>query len=703
MLLRHRFLLFLLFLAFLGFQIFLSPSRSQGANQSVLLDGTSAYVDVPYNANLNITGALTLEAWVKTSSTAYQHVLERGDWWQNQMSYDLTLSESKVRLDIMQSNGTYATVIGNTAMSLNAWHHIAGVYDGTQMRVYLDGVLNGTAAATMAPGNNTTGFRIGKSSFLYYPNYFNGRIDEVRVSNAAVYSSNFTPSAHLNVTASTKGLWKFDGQTANDWSNSGANGTLQGSATYSTDVPVGANTAPTISLNDPQNNTSFAAGANVVIDASASDSDGTIAQVEFFQGSTLLGSDSTAPYNFVWNNVAAGSYAISARATDDLGATTSTTPITITVTQAGGDRSLLFNGTSAYVDVPYNANLNITSALTLEAWVKTSSTAYQHVMERGDWWQNQMSYDLTLSESKVRLDIMQSNGTYATVIGNTAMSLNAWHHIAGVYDGTQMRVYLDGVLNGTAAATMAPGNNTTGFRIGKSSFLYYPNYFNGRIDEVRVSNAAIYSSNFTPSAHLNVTASTKGLWKFDGQTANDWSNSGANGSLQGSATYSTDVPVGANTAPTISLNDPQNNTSFAAGANVVIDASASDSDGTIAQVEFFQGSTLLGSDSTAPYNFVWNNVAAGSYAISARATDDLGATTSTTPITITVTQAGGDRSLLFNGTSAYVDVPYNANLNITSALTLEAWVKTSSTAYQHVMERGDWWQNQMSYDLTLSE
>ena len=56
-------------------------SQSQGSNHSLFLNGTSSYVDVPYNANLNITGALTMEAWVKTSSTAYQQVLERGDWW----------------------------------------------------------------------------------------------------------------------------------------------------------------------------------------------------------------------------------------------------------------------------------------------------------------------------------------------------------------------------------------------------------------------------------------------------------------------------------------------------------------------------------------------------------------------------------------------------------------------------------------------
>src|SRR5262249_55392538 len=177
----------------------------------------------PYNANLNITGELTMEAWVKTGATGFQQVVERGDWWQNLMSYDLLLAEGKIRMDVMQTSGSYITVVGSTVMSLNAWHHIGGVYDGSQMRVYLDGVLDGTAAATMAPGSNTTGLRIGKSSFLYYPNYFNGRIDEVRVSSAALYTSNFTPSAHLTASSNTRGLWKFDGDTANDSSASGAN------------------------------------------------------------------------------------------------------------------------------------------------------------------------------------------------------------------------------------------------------------------------------------------------------------------------------------------------------------------------------------------------------------------------------------------------------------------------------------------------
>ena len=693
MLLRtHRLVLFL-FLIVLSLHFLVPPSESQGTNQSVLLNGTSSYVDVPYNANLNITGALTMEAWVKTSATTYQMVLERGDWFQNQMSYDLAIAEGKVRMDIMQTSGSYVSCIGATVMSSGAWHHIAGVYDGSQMRVYLDGVLDGSAMATMTPGNNTTGLRIGKSSFLYNPNYLNGRIDEVRVSNAALYSSNFTPSAHLGATSSTKGLWKFDGQTANDSSGSGAHGSLQGSAQYSTDVPTGPNNAPTIALNDPLNNTNFAAGSNVVIDASASDSDGYVAKVEFFQGATLLGTDLTAPYTYVWSNVAAGSYAISARATDDLGTTTTTTPITITVNQAGGDRSILFNGTSSYVDVPYNANLNITGALTMEAWVKTSATTYQMVLERGDWFQNQMSYDLAIAEGKVRMDIMQSNGSYVACIGSTSMNNGAWHHVAGVYDGSQMRVYLDGVLNGSATATMTPGNNTTGLRIGKSSFLYFPNYFNGRIDEVRVSNAALYSGTFTPAVHLGATSNTKGLWKFDGETTNDASASGASGTLQGGATYSTDVPTsgGGAQVPIAVAGGPY---SAQLGQAATFNSSGSfDPDGTISSYHWNFGDGASANTSNPSHTYQTS----GLFTATLTVTDNSGLRASATA-TVTIngasearldprnqTGGGGENALSqnYNWNLPLLSLPGRAGMNLGLALSYNSlvWTKNSNGNY----------------------
>jgi len=80
MLRRLHFLLSLSFCALLTCYWMTPHSQSQGSNQSVLFDGTTSLVSVPYNASggLNITGAITMEAWIKTNSSAYQQIIERG-------------------------------------------------------------------------------------------------------------------------------------------------------------------------------------------------------------------------------------------------------------------------------------------------------------------------------------------------------------------------------------------------------------------------------------------------------------------------------------------------------------------------------------------------------------------------------------------------------------------------------------------------
>ena len=94
------------------------------------------------------------------------------------------------------------------------------------------------------------------------------------------------------------------------------------------------NAPPSVSLSTPANNATFNAPAIVNLAANASDSNGTISGVEFFNGGTKLGEDSTAPYSFSWTNVAAGAYAITAKATDNAGATTTSAAVNITVNAA---------------------------------------------------------------------------------------------------------------------------------------------------------------------------------------------------------------------------------------------------------------------------------------------------------------------------------------------------------------------------------
>jgi endoglucanase len=97
-----------------------------------------------------------------------------------------------------------------------------------------------------------------------------------------------------------------------------------------------ANNPPTVSIISPENGATFTAPANITIDATASDIDGTVSKVDFYQGSTLLGTDTTSPYSCTWSNVADGNYSLTAVATDDEGAVTTSSAVGITVNAATG-------------------------------------------------------------------------------------------------------------------------------------------------------------------------------------------------------------------------------------------------------------------------------------------------------------------------------------------------------------------------------
>ena len=92
-------------------------------------------------------------------------------------------------------------------------------------------------------------------------------------------------------------------------------------------VMIKVDAPPTVSLNAPAN----AAPGTITLTATASDSDGTISRVDLYQGSSLLATLTSAPYQFNWTNVTTGTYTLTAKATDNDGAATTSAPITVTV------------------------------------------------------------------------------------------------------------------------------------------------------------------------------------------------------------------------------------------------------------------------------------------------------------------------------------------------------------------------------------
>jgi hypothetical protein len=96
------------------------------------------------------------------------------------------------------------------------------------------------------------------------------------------------------------------------------------------------NLSPIVNLNAPTNGQYFVAPPEIALEATASDGDGSVAKVEFFAGTMKIGEDTTEPYNVVWTNPPVAAHVLTAVATDDLGATTTSAEVPIVVYDAAG-------------------------------------------------------------------------------------------------------------------------------------------------------------------------------------------------------------------------------------------------------------------------------------------------------------------------------------------------------------------------------
>ena len=94
------------------------------------------------------------------------------------------------------------------------------------------------------------------------------------------------------------------------------------------------NNPPLVAITLPVNNAIFSVGSNVVINATATDADGTVTKVEFYQGTTLLSTSTTAPYTYTWATPPVGSYVLTAKAYDNLNAIGTSAAVNITVAVA---------------------------------------------------------------------------------------------------------------------------------------------------------------------------------------------------------------------------------------------------------------------------------------------------------------------------------------------------------------------------------
>jgi concanavalin A-like lectin/glucanase superfamily protein len=153
-----------------------------------------------------------------------------------------------------------------------------------------------------------------------------------------------------------------------------------------------------------------------------------------------------------------------------------------------GGNALNFNGTNAVMTIPHNSSLDISSAITLEAWVyATSSFGIQDVVSKSSNSQNN-GYIFPRTDDGWAHTVFYLNVGGWHTLSAAYPSLNAWHHLAATYDGATMSVYVDGVLSASQAQTGAISTNTNALALRNQ--LGYSEYYGGTLDEVRVWNIA---------------------------------------------------------------------------------------------------------------------------------------------------------------------------------------------------------------------
>ena len=639
-------------------------------NTALQFDGVADFATLNSTSLQTVTnGSFSLEAWVSPQSLppttcaansntcSYGVVIKTG--FHSGIVYN---NVGQYSGDIWNSSNQKFTVIGPVVQP-GAFHHVAMTVDDTakQLHLYLDGQevagspiiysgtlkTYGTAPFYLGTGNPTA------TSWQWM---FKGVMDEVGIYGSALSAQDVLN--HFNGGGST-------------------------------------NQPPTVSLTGPANGATFTAPATITLTANASDADGTVAKVDFKSGGQIIGTDTSAPYSFTWSNVPAGTYTLTATATDNANAATTSTAITVTVNGTTTGTQALASlhldepaGSTTFADASGNGNVGtctgtacptagvagkINTALQFDgvADFATLNSASLQTATNGSFtlsaWvapqvlpptscssnTNTCSYGILMKPGYHAGLVYQQSGQYSADIWNAsnqkftvlspAITPGSYHHVAMVVDDTakQLHLYVDGQeVSGSPLAYTGTLKNygTAPFYLGTGNptATSWRWMFQGSLDEVRIYNSALSSQN----------------------VLNDFNGSGG-------------PPT--NQPPTVSLTSPANGATFTAPANIPVSANASDSDGTIAKVEFKSGGQIIGTDTASPYSFTWSNVPAGTYTLTATATDNANAATTSSAVTITVNGTGSAPQALASlhldepaGSSTFADASGNGNIGTCS-------------------------------------
>ena len=382
--------------------------------------------------------------------------------------------------------------------------------------------------------------------------------------------------------------------------------------------PAG-NALPSVAVASPSPGTSVAPATAVNISATAADADGTVARVEYYVNGSKYGPSTSAPYALSIAPTLIGDYTIVAVAVDNVGGMKVSAPVTFSV-NAQALTAVLQRGLAGY---------NGASDTFLDATAPSVS--------RGG--STTLNLERVNAIPLVRFAIFQSEGgpvPDGAVIQSATLAMYKTHYDDMLRLNALRKPWAEYEASWNSASNGAPWTVPGAAGAGSdheasADALIVPPWDPGWV-QFDVTSRVMQWGSSGGNFGWRLTQTTTG-----GNTKYFTASEAADSTLRPKLTVVyAGGSGGGNVPPTVALTSPSANATITIGQSFTLSANAADTDGSVAKVDFYAGGALVGTDTGAPFSILWTPGATGSYALTAVATDNGNAVTTSGTVNVTV-------------------------------------------------------------------
>ena len=473
------------------------------SNSAATFDGYNDYIRVNYDSVLTLGAAGTVEFWAKKRDnySSGQVFVTRGT------GYRVFINAKTGKIFARWGNGSN-TIQSSTVMTNGIWHHIALTYDqslaSNELKLYVNGVLDTEASHDVNDTDVASTLDFGG---IGTTSDYDGELDNVVIYNVALdadqvmrrYGANMLSAVADDNSGGGKGLQANDRVTIFFNMTTGAESITSGNIATALPLNSGSWGTSSGSWDSPTNKTlTITLGGDATVGVGDTiELSGSV--ITALNGDPIesnmaitgsFGAIAGMPDNVVglWDlNETGGTFANDTSGYGNNGTTVNSAPF-VSSGRFGYALNFIANNDYLYITDSQSNSLDLTKTGSVELWVrKDRHSDGQVYYQKGGFVDDEVSLHEGPSGT---VDFIWGNGV---VTSTKALGVDVWNHIVGTYDGTDLKIYINGNLDQTVPyKTTALPPTTAQARMARRAYDQNPGqrwgYFDGTLDNVVVYN-----------------------------------------------------------------------------------------------------------------------------------------------------------------------------------------------------------------------